>query len=686
MSVSQSQRYVLQEKLGGGAMGEVWLANDTLLQRPVAIKYLRVTAPQYKELFVNEARRLAGLNHPNITAIYDAVFDERAGYSLVMEYVPGRALSEIIQERDALDVDAALDVAMGILRALQFAHQHGVVHRDIKPANVLIADEVKVTDFGLADLASRLRQGTGYMAGTPGYMPPEQIRGERTDARSDLYALGVTLFEMLTGTLPFDYDGPDDLLAAPIRQTPHAVRKFAPDAPLVLEHTIAKLLAPDPDDRYPSADVLLEVLGTIQARRTFDKPDLQLLDAYTTPFVDRANESKHLTTLWEQVRETGAPRLLVVRGEAGVGKSRLVAEFLGRVVDEGYAALVGRCNEFGEPYAPFAEILATVFKSRSTLSLTVADRAGHILSQIPSLAHVLDIHRSAIPDALAEPAPGAGLWAALSERVPGGAPGASLSERAQWKLYDTVLFALSELGPAVLFFEDGQHLDEASLALVRFLLRRGRIPALFIAACRDDEGPIPWHTSLLPNEMVELPLQPLSTAASRELAAQVLGGPVSGELAATVLRCSHGNPLYVTQAVRHLLDANDVCLGDDGEWCAARTLHDTVEPLPPALMELMTRRLDALSEDSRRALVVAAVIGLAFRFDVWVALLGGESEMSRALDVLDEALDQRVLRDIGNDCYAFYPAALADVLAASLAAPRRRYLEGRVAEILEAKS
>ncbi|MBU0492603.1 MAG: protein kinase [Chloroflexi bacterium] len=681
MTVSQTDRYVPQKKLGSGAMGEVWLATDTLLGRPVAIKYLRVQNRQYRDLFVNEARQLARLNHPNITAIYDAVFDEQAGYSLVMEYVPGRSLDDVLAEQGPLDVDAALELALGILRALQFAHQHGVVHRDIKPANVIIADQVKVTDFGLADLTSRLLHGTGYMAGTPGYMPPEQIRGERTDARSDLYALGITLFEMLAGTLPFDYEDQDDLIVAPIRQTPHALRKFAPDAPLVLEHTIAKLLAPDPDDRYPSADVLLNVLSAIQARRTFSQPGLQLLDPSATPFVDRASELSQLAAWWTQTRETGAPHLVMVHGEAGIGKDRLAAEFLGQVADEGYAALVGRCDEFGEPYTPFAHILATIFQSRAALSLTEADRSGHLLSQIPSLAHALDLHRSAVPQtASQQPAASGGMWAALTERVPGAVAGPAAPEQAQWRFYDTVLFIVAELGPAVFFFQDAQHLDQASTALIRFMLRRGRIPALFVAARRDDEGPTPTSAGTwLPGEMSELTLQPLSAPASRELLAGVLGGPASDELTQVVYRRSHGNPRYIEEVARHLRDTGAVRQGDAGEW-RYQPDQDS-EPLPPALLTRLHRRLDALAPDARQALEIAAVIGPEFHFDTWVALLGGESALARALDVLDAALAHHLLREAGGDRYAFYPAALADVLVAALAVPRRRYLEGRVAEI-----
>ena len=164
MANSPSTRYQLQKKLGAGAMGTVWLATDTLLNRPVAIKYLNITQETiYKELFITEAQLLASLNHPNITQIYDAVFDEPENrYYLVMEYVPGTSLSKLIAEWGRpLPFDFVLDVGLGAARALQYAHQKGVVHRDIKPENVIVQSEgVKLTDFGVAGLISRLAEGS----------------------------------------------------------------------------------------------------------------------------------------------------------------------------------------------------------------------------------------------------------------------------------------------------------------------------------------------------------------------------------------------------------------------------------------------------------------------------------------------------------------------------------------------
>ena len=197
-------------------MGEVWLASDTLLNRSVAIKYLKATQDSlYEELFLSEARTLASLHHPNITLIYDAVLDERqTGFYLVMEYVEGPALSSLIANWSGpLPLEIILDVTNGVLQALQYAHAKGVVHRDIKPANIIMEkDGVKLTDFGVAGLISLLTQGSEYIVGTPAYMSPEQIDGRGIDGRADLYSLGVMLFELVSGgRLPFEYSRETDM-------------------------------------------------------------------------------------------------------------------------------------------------------------------------------------------------------------------------------------------------------------------------------------------------------------------------------------------------------------------------------------------------------------------------------------------------------------------------------------------
>jgi serine/threonine-protein kinase len=241
MANPNQERYVPQRKLGGGGMGEVWLATDTLLNRPVALKYLIANDKIHKDFFLSEARTLASLNHPNITFIYDAKFDPKQdAFYLVMEYVEGQSLANLLERWSGpLPAEIVLDVMNGVLQALQYAHEKGIVHRDIKPANVMLQKEgVKLTDFGIAGLISLLSEGADYLVGTPAYMSPEQIDGHGLDGRADLYSLGVMLFEMLSGgQLPFSYDRESEIFEAHLSEPPPPLRQLSPEVHPALEHT-----------------------------------------------------------------------------------------------------------------------------------------------------------------------------------------------------------------------------------------------------------------------------------------------------------------------------------------------------------------------------------------------------------------------------------------------------------------
>jgi serine/threonine protein kinase/tetratricopeptide (TPR) repeat protein len=664
MADSKQERYKLEMKIGEGAMGKVWLATDTLLDRPVAIKYPRLAhSPIRKEQLLREARIHASLNHPNIATLYDFFIDEGENrFYLVMEYVAGKPLSEILESGKLLPFDIILDIAMGVLRALSYAHRRGIVHRDIKPANVMIADDVKLADFGLANLKSLLQRGTGFMAGTPAYMAPEQIEGRSIDGRADLYSLGVMLFEMITGGhLPFDYGDEVKLLKAHLIAPPTPISQFSPTVPLVLEHTIMRLLAKDPEDRYPSADVLMNVLDSIHARLKFSKPHLQLLDHDSKALVGRTRELKQMEAVWDQVRTSGTPRLLVMRGEMGIGKSRLVAEFLRNIVDKGFVALIGRCDELGVPYTPFAEILATIFYTGSLKSPTIAEQLERILSRVPGLPPLLNIP----PSALAKDVP----------KDP---------RQTQWQFFEMMQVVLAELGPTVIFLEDAALLDEASVALTRYLIRHARhVPLLLIAACRDDGGGIPWLRSFRTDERDLMTLQSLSVASIREYLTHLLDGLVSDAVVSTVHKRSDGIPSYIEAIAGPLIEAGDFYQSESGEWQYTPT--EKTGPLAPKLMNLFAQRLGKLKEKSRQALAVAAVIGSEFDFDIWLAVLGGDSKVTLALDVLDEALGMRILRDAGYNCYIFHPIDVAQVLASYLTAPRRRHLHRQIAQILSNK-
>jgi len=251
-------RYRIQRKLGAGGMADVYLAEDQELGRRVAIKILNSrhgNDDQFIERFRREAKNAAALNHPNIVSIYDRGEAEDT-YYIAMEFLDGRTLKELIVGRGAAPINVAIEYARQILSALRFAHRHGIVHRDIKPHNVLVDGEgrVKVTDFGIARAGTSQMTETGSIVGTAQYLSPEQARGGEVDPRSDLYSLGVVLYELLTGKTPFDGETPVEIAMKHLSNTPKPPSKLRPDVPPELDMVVLRALAKNPNDRYQSAD------------------------------------------------------------------------------------------------------------------------------------------------------------------------------------------------------------------------------------------------------------------------------------------------------------------------------------------------------------------------------------------------------------------------------------------------
>jgi serine/threonine-protein kinase len=251
-------RYRIMRKLGAGGMADVYLAEDQELGRRVAIKILNgrhANDDQFIERFRREAKNAAALNHPNIVSIYDRGEAEDT-YYIAMEFLDGRSLKELIVGRGAAPINVAIEYARQILSALRFAHRHGIVHRDIKPHNVLVDAEgrVKVTDFGIARAGTSQMTETGSIVGTAQYLSPEQARGGEVDPRSDLYSLGVVLYELLTGKTPFDGETPVEIAMKHLSNAPKPPSKLRSDVPPELDKVVLRALAKNPDDRYQSAD------------------------------------------------------------------------------------------------------------------------------------------------------------------------------------------------------------------------------------------------------------------------------------------------------------------------------------------------------------------------------------------------------------------------------------------------
>lgn len=284
MSQMLANRYELMEKIGEGGMAVVYKARCTFLDRWVAIKILRdqyANNPEFVDRFQREARAAARLAHPNIVSIYD-VGEDQGRHFIVMEYVQGENLKDYLSRRGPLTPQTVAEMGQQVAAALAHAHCRGIIHRDIKPHNLLVSPEgqVKVTDFGIARAAaaSSLTE-TGVVLGSVHYFSPEQAQGGAVDARSDIYALGVVLYELLTGEPPFTGDSPIAIALSHLDSEPPAVAELCPHVPEDLEQAIMKAMAKDPAHRYQTAGELNRALAPAASRTRAQEEPTRVLTA-----------------------------------------------------------------------------------------------------------------------------------------------------------------------------------------------------------------------------------------------------------------------------------------------------------------------------------------------------------------------------------------------------------------------
>ena len=287
-------RYEVLSELGQGAMGVVYKAIDPLIDRIVAIKTIKFDGTNeetanFEERFYREAKSAGRLNHPHIVTIYDVGKSNGTAY-IAMEYLEGEQLKDILDVHTPMSIERIADIAAQIAEGLAYAHKNGIVHRDIKPANVMLlqGDRVKITDFGIAHMSTSSGTLAGTVLGSPRYMAPEQVVGKAVDGRSDLFALGVLLYEMLTGESPFDGDNINTTMYRIVNEAPIPPKTMVPRIPEAFDYIVAKALAKHPDARYQSAAEMADDLRHYQ--------DLKIPTAAITPLyhpitVERRNYS-----------------------------------------------------------------------------------------------------------------------------------------------------------------------------------------------------------------------------------------------------------------------------------------------------------------------------------------------------------------------------------------------------------
>ena len=684
------QHYQLEEMIGRGGMGEVFRAVDTRLHRRVAIKVMRDTqgdTGSAVQRFLREARAASALNHPNIVVVHDIGETTDGRHYIVQEFIDGTTLRA--QMSGEVPLPKVVGMGQQIARALAAAHAAGIVHRDIKPENVMVRGDgyVKVLDFGLArvresattDATTHVDLDTtpGLLVGTTAYMSPEQARGAPAGAPADIFALGVTLFEMTVGRRPFAGPTGPAVLAAILIEQPPLLSSLNPSVPAAFESLVDRMLAKDPDWR-PTAAEVEEALASLAAGGATDMQKARPLAERRT--VGREAERATMRRVYEQVRD-GSGRILTVLGEPGIGKTILVEDFLAELAQLPERPIVvrGRCSERlagAEAYLPVLEALDNLLHRSSWSSIHAL-----IKSLAPSW-YVQVAHAASSQDSIA--------------RVRDEAPAAS-QERMKREL-GAVLQEASRARPFVLFLDDLHWADVSTIDMLNYLAGRfDHMRLLVVATYRPADMTLAQHPFLgirgdleAHGALVELRLDFLELSdVERYLALMFPQHRFPSSLARSIHEKTDGSPLFMAEVVRYLRDSGSLA-EQDGAWGLTRPEGEAFRELPASIRSMITRKIERLDEADRKIMLAASVQGAEFDSAVVSEALEMDPvEVEERLDGLEQVhlfvrrLNEHEFPDLTLSLqYQFVHVLYQNALYASLQPTRRALLSGRVARAL----
>lgn len=653
--IERIDNYKILNLLGTGGMGAVYRVQCLKTDRIFALKLLKSDSVKIHR-FGHEFRAVKALDHPGIVKVYEwGMFASRPYF--VMDYIDGLPLdhlwqpgSELRAHRDAHQRFAL--IVLKVAESLEFVHERRLIHRDIKPANILVdkTGQPRLMDFGLA-ITTGVLEGEvteGTIAGSLSYMCPEQMLGQELDVRADLYSLGITLFEVLTGRLPFVTDNPRELIQLHLAVDPPSVRSLNPEIPAVWDMLIGKLTAKSPRDRYQSAAAFARELvqafqldGSVVSP-TEDKPRIGYL--LVPPYLDEAGSLAEIKECLKGLSHN-IPEVIFIRGSQGLGKSRLLAEVAQVARNQGVLTLVRTCSATPE----------STFEGLEKLIKPLMSRYGRKMEQ-----SLLEVIEQIIPKESQE-----------RNRL-------EISQirarEVMFRFFDVVKQLLTHAyteNPVIVIFDDFQWANNFEVQLVKNLIERmvfnmpregafirGTVPILFIIAYRDSEVSTNWQETagkLQQSYAIRnLVLTPLSEKGTAELVKESMGSDQTALVRAIYPRTG-GVPLYVLQYLEVLIDEGLLMRHDDrwffrttaGETKNAEDItSDDLTLVSYRADEILKRRFSLLPLEVRRIAMFASVSTGPFSFP-WLQELSG-IERDELLPAVDHLLRSKILEEAGE--------------------------------------